>query len=93
MRKTVLSDKTVNKVQGEYMPGPFGPPPGGPGGPPPDPFGTDVGSRRMYPDLQGNLHPTPGGAINSNQRIESDYSRGASGGCNQDPRNVPNPGR
>jgi len=64
----------------------------------PDPTGQQipqgdipVGGRIMYPDLQGNLHNTPGGAINSNQGIESDYSRGGSGGCNQDADRVPPP--
>ncbi|MEK7472939.1 MAG: hypothetical protein AAB625_02790 [Patescibacteria group bacterium] len=53
--------------------------------------GIQVGNGVMYPDLQGNLHPTAGGAINSNQGIESDFSRGASGGCNQDADRVPPP--
>ena len=51
-----------------------------------------VGNTVMYPDLQGNLHPTPGQAINSNMGIESDLSRGASGGCTQDPGKVPTQG-
>lgn len=53
--------------------------------------GIQIGNQIMYPDLQGNLHPTAGGAINSNQRIEGDFSRGGSGGCNQDADNVPPP--
>lgn len=48
-----------------------------------------VGGRTMYPDSQGMLHPTPGEAIGENQRVESDQSRGASGGCNQDASKVP----
>ena len=51
-----------------------------------------VGNTVMYPDLQGNLHPTASQAINSNMRIESDFSRGASGGCTQDPGKVPTQG-
>jgi len=38
----------------------------------------------------GGLHSTPGGAIGENMRVEGDQSRGASGGCNQDPGKVPN---
>ncbi len=53
--------------------------------------GIQIGNRVMYPDLKGDLYPTPGAAINSNQGIESDYSRGGSGGCNQDADNVPPP--
>ena len=52
---------------------------------------VQVGNRIMYPDLKGDLHPTAGQAINSNQRVESDYSRGASGGCGQEASNVPPP--
>lgn len=44
-----------------------------------------VGGRTMYPDIQGELHTTPAEAILANQRLEPDFSRGASGGCNQDP--------
>lgn len=44
-----------------------------------------------YPDSQGWLHPTPEEAIRENQRTESDYGRGNTGGCTQDPANVPNP--
>lgn len=61
--------------------------------PPPDrqipPGAIPVGNGYQYPDMQGDLHKTPGEAINSNQRIESDYSRGASGGCGQDADRVP----
>lgn len=66
----------------------------GPGRPQDDqlpPGGMPVGNGVMYPDLQGNLHPTPGEAINANQRVESDYSRGGSGGCGQDAGRVPPP--
>ena len=52
--------------------------------------GISVGRRIMYPDLTGGLHPTPGDAIRNNQRVEGDFSRGASGGCNQNPGKVPN---
>jgi len=45
-----------------------------------------------YPDSQGWLHRTPEDAIRENQRIEGDFSRGYSGGCPQDPSEVPNPG-
>ena len=51
--------------------------------------GIQVGNRVMYPDLLGNLHPVPGQAINSNQRVEGDLSRGSSGGCNQEASKVP----
>lgn len=54
--------------------------------------GIQVGNQIMYPDTQGNLHPTPGQAINSNMNVERDFSRGASGGCSQDPAKVPNQG-
>lgn len=48
-----------------------------------------VGDRTMYPDNQGGLHTTPAEAIAANQRTETDFSRGASGGCGQDPSKVP----
>lgn len=48
-----------------------------------------VGNQIRYPDSQGDLHKNPQEAIRSNMRIESDYSRGASGGCGQDPENIP----
>ncbi len=50
---------------------------------------VQVGNTVMYPDNQGNLHTTPQGAISENMRTESDYSRGAAGGCSQDPAKVP----
>lgn len=53
--------------------------------------GIQIGNRIMYPDLQGNLHDTPGEAIINNQRIENDYSRGGSGGCGQDADRIPPP--
>jgi hypothetical protein len=56
------------------------------------PGGMRVGNRIMYPDLKGDFHSTPGQAIESNQGFESDFSRGASGGCNQDSSKVPNRG-
>jgi len=55
------------------------------GGPPRPPGGIPAGNRIMYPDLQGGLHPDPSEAIRANQRIEGDFSRGASGGCGQNP--------
>lgn len=56
------------------------------------PFGgIQVGNTIQYPDLKGNLFPTPGQAINSNMGSESDLSRGGSGGCTQDPGKVPTP--
>jgi hypothetical protein len=71
-----------------HIPGsPSGDPP--PGGLPLPPGAIPVGSGVMYPDLQGGLHPTPGAAIGENQRLESDFSRGVSGGCGQDPGKVP----
>lgn len=51
--------------------------------------GIQVGNTIQYPDLKGNLFPTPSQAINSNMGFESDFSRGASGGCTQDPGKVP----
>ncbi len=48
-----------------------------------------VGNGYMYQDNQGNLHKTADAAINENMRTESDYSRGAAGGCGQDPAKVP----
>lgn len=45
---------------------------------------VQVGFRTMFEDSQGNLHPTPQGAVSENMRVESDQSRGASGGCGQD---------
>ncbi len=69
------------------MDGPFGSSPFDPM----PPGGIPVGGRVRYPDQQGDLHQTPGDAIEANQRIESDYSRGASGGCSQDPGWVPDP--
>ena len=58
------------------------------------PFGSGfpsipVGNRVMFPDSQGGLHSTPGGAISENMRVEVDQSRGTSGGCGQSPANVP----
>lgn len=53
--------------------------------------GIRVGNRVMFPNLVGDLFNTPGQAINSNQRIEPDLSRGASGACNQDAGKVPTP--
>lgn len=54
--------------------------------------GIPVGNRVMFPDSLGNLHATPGQAINSNMNVERDLSRGVSGGCSQDPAKVPNQG-
>lgn len=59
--------------------------------PPLPPGGIRVGNQVRYPDLQGDLHSTPGDAIDANRRLESDYSRGASGGCGQDPSRIPDP--
>jgi hypothetical protein len=50
---------------------------------------TIVGGRRMYIDSTGGLHPTPASAINESMRIEGDLSRGAAGGCGQDPSRAP----
>jgi hypothetical protein len=62
-----------------------------PFGPPVPPGAIPAGNGFLYPDLNGGLHKTPGDAIAENQRLESDYSRGASGGCGQTPENVPSP--
>lgn len=40
---------------------------------------------KIYIDISGGIHTTPEGAISENQRLENDFFRGASGGCNQDP--------
>jgi len=53
------------------------------------PGSIPAGGRYMYPDQQGTLHPTPGQAVESNQRVERDLSRGSSGGCGQDASKVP----
>jgi len=45
----------------------------------------------LYPDSQGWLHRTPQEAIRENQRQEDSFSRGSSGGCPQDPDQVPTP--
>lgn len=72
------------------MSGPFAPKPLGPrplGQPPLG--GVHVGNGVGYPDSEGWIHPTPGQAVEENQRRESDQSRGGSGGCPQDPCQVP----
>jgi len=69
----------------------FSDPPGGGYPGPIPPGGISVGNTIRYPDLRGDLHRTPGDAINANQGMESDLSRGASGGCGQDPSRVPDP--
>lgn len=48
-----------------------------------------VGERTMYPDNSGGLHTKPSEAIAANMRDEAATSRGAAGGCPQDPDNVP----
>lgn len=48
-----------------------------------------VGKHTMYPDNIGGLHKDPSEAIAENMRSESDLSRGASGGCGQDPDLAP----
>jgi hypothetical protein len=53
------------------------------------PGAVRVGNTVGYPDQQGVIHSTPGGAIESNQGSEGGMSRGASGGCPQDSDNVP----
>lgn len=53
--------------------------------------GIRVGNSIGYPDINGVIHSTPGAAIDSNMGIESDFSRGSSGGCPQTPSLVPNP--
>ena len=42
-----------------------------------------------YPDSQGWLHQDPRDAVRENQRQEDSFSRGSSGGCPQDPDQVP----
>jgi hypothetical protein len=48
-----------------------------------------AGDSWLFPDSQGGLHNSFDQVIGENQRIESDQSRGASGGCGQDVNNVP----
>lgn len=43
------------------------------------------GPQTYYPGIDGLAYFDPSKAIEANQRVESDYTRGASGGCNQDP--------
>lgn len=57
-------------------------------GPPIPTGGIRVGNRILYPDLNGDLHSTPGETINANQRIEDSIGRGLTGGCGQDPSKV-----
>lgn len=64
----------------------------GPYGPPP-PGSIPVGNGFRYPDLGGDLHRSAQEAIEANQRVEGDMSRGASGGCGQDPSQIPDPGQ
>jgi hypothetical protein len=75
--------------------GPFGPP-GGPGFPGESPGASALRRRlgipridELYVDVGGDTHLTPGEAIEANRRLEGDFSRGASGGCGQDPSLVP----
>jgi hypothetical protein len=63
--------------------GPFDPfrPPEPPGPPKDKPPFPD----KIYIDITGGIHLTPEGALSENQRLEGDFTRGASGGCPQDP--------
>ena len=54
---------------------------------PPD--AIPAGNGWAYPDSQGGLHRGRDGMIRENQRVESDQSRGSSGGCGQDADRVP----
>ena len=45
----------------------------------------EVGGKRMYPDNEGFLHPTPGEAISVNQRLEENFNHVTGGNCGQDP--------
>lgn len=67
----------------EFPDSPFGPSrlPGAPKIPKPE---LDID--KIYIDMTGGIHVTPEGAISENQRLEGDFFRGASGGCNQDPK-------
>jgi len=49
------------------------------------PGAIQIGKYIRYPDITGGLHTTAEGALTENQLKETDFSRGASGGCNQDP--------
>ncbi|OGC45542.1 hypothetical protein A2V49_01090 [candidate division WWE3 bacterium RBG_19FT_COMBO_34_6] len=53
------------------------------------PGAIPVGNGWMFPDNQGGLHRGADEAIRENQRIESDQSRGSSGGCGEDANRVP----
>lgn len=50
-------------------------------------LGLDL-NRNTYPDTNCRIHTDPRSALNENMRVEDDYSRSASGGCNQDPERV-----
>lgn len=49
-----------------------------------DPLRT-FGPQTNYVGLDGILRQDPASTLEANQRIESDFARGASGGCGQDP--------
>ena len=48
-----------------------------------------VGSKIMYPGTSGTIHPTAADVLRQNQAMESDFSRGAGGGCPQRPDSAP----
>ena len=49
--------------------------------------------RDLYIGLDGFLRTDKAETISANQRLEKDASRGASGGCNQDPSSVSGSGK
>lgn len=53
-----------------------------------DPLRT-FGPRTDYVGLDGLLRRDPRSTLEANQRIEGDFTRGASGGCGQDPSRLP----
>jgi hypothetical protein len=52
-------------------------------------FGLDpsrtFGPQTFYPGIDGVLYTSKEAALRANMGVESDYTRGASGACTQDP--------
>lgn len=53
------------------------------------PGGIQVGRSVGFVGLNGLIYSTQQGALDSNQGVESDFSRSASGACPQDSSNLP----
>jgi hypothetical protein len=70
---------------------------------PPSPFGNSplirrvpvggilVGGIFVFPDLVGNLHRSAADALEANNGMEGDFSRGATGACPQNPDSLRKP--